>query len=168
MSAQLNRKPQLTAWLQEIKDRQDETLTMAHEVARSSALLFALTKAEGHDLWETLKAQLASIGKECAAVGVNVEISDITNPIGEGAAVRISSVGVPRIGELRSLDVQVWYEPENRRIRCYSFLDDTSLLLKFCVADGHLAICDGGTILDPKTAASRIIQPTVKALTGHH
>jgi hypothetical protein len=163
-------------WIRKIKEEQDTESKRMQEALKASALLSALIKSEGSEMWRQLVKELSLTVQFCKDIGVEVIISDISrgkdahadsDTSAEAGSYRItvSSVGLPSLYEIKSLYVDVGYAPEEGGIKCYPIVGE-SFEFRFCLHQNRLALCRKGKTVTPEAAANQIVEPLANLILG--
>jgi len=156
----------MPAWMAKIKAEQDAERERADVEAKDRALLEALMRTEEpRNIWKRLKNELESIAKLSGkTIGINVSVGDISSNVESAIRVTANVPGITRIGELRSVYSDVFFTPEEYRIRCLNQFEEDFSFFNFCTFRNSLTLCSGGKAITPEEVANEITEHLISIL----
>jgi hypothetical protein len=160
------RTSDIPTWMAKIKAEQDAMRDRGEIEAKDRALLEALMRTEEpKGIWERLKAKLENIGSlSDKTIGIRISVSDVSSTVESMLRVEASLPGITRIGECRSAYTDVFFTPEEFRIRCLDQFEEELRYFSFCTFRNSLTLSSGSQAITPEQAASNIIEHLVSVL----
>jgi hypothetical protein len=159
--------PKVPAWMAQMKAERDAERQRAQSETQATDLLSVLMQTDQPcALWNRLANELRRLaGLSLKHTGFNVSVGE---PASSSSELRVTATrpGLPVAFSDRphSAYINVFYAPEERRIRCHPQFSDDAFYFEFCPFRDSLTLCCHGQATGPEDAASAIVENLVRTL----